>query len=165
METTLAPVTHNVKVTSTNELNKEALNALIAQSEAAVQAAVEGSSPGQYPVGSKAALQAAINTAKAAADKAVNQAEIDQAVTALNQALQAFKNAVHVPTSGDTNSDGKVTVGDLGIAAASYGKIQLALIGMRSKKQISTMMASSILLIWPLLQKRLYNKVIHSIIN
>lgn len=122
VETTLAHVTHNVKITSTNELNKEALNALIAQSEAAIQAAVEGSSPGQYPVGSKAALQAAINAAKAAADKAVNQAEIDQAVTALNQALQAFKNAVHVPTSGDTNSDGKVTIGDLGIAAASYGK-------------------------------------------
>jgi len=122
VETTIAPLMHNVKVTSTNDLNKEALNTLIAQSQAALQAAVEGSSPGEYPTGSKAILQAAITAAKAAADNAVKQAEIDQAVTTLNQALQAFKNAVHVPTSGDINTDGKVTIGDLGIVAASYGK-------------------------------------------
>ncbi|MDQ8735403.1 family 43 glycosylhydrolase [Paenibacillus sp. LHD-38] len=122
VETTLAPVTHNLQVTSTNDLNKEALNSLIAESQAAVDAAVEGSAPGQYPVGSKAALQAAITAAAAASENAESQAAIDQAVSILNQALQAFENSVNASKSGDINADGKVTIGDLGIVAASYGK-------------------------------------------
>jgi GH43 family beta-xylosidase len=122
VETLLTPVTYNVQVTSTNDLDKEALNTLIAQSQAAVNAAVEGSAPGQYPVGSKAIMQAAIDAAKAVSDSATSQAVIDQAVSTLNQALQTFKSAVNPAVSGDINVDGKVTIGDLAIVAASYGK-------------------------------------------
>ncbi|MBP1964584.1 family 43 glycosylhydrolase [Paenibacillus aceris] len=122
VESSLNSVTHTVQVTGTNELNKEALNALIAQSQAAVNAAVEGSAPGQYPIGSKAALQAAIDAAITASANARSQAEIDQAASILTQALQAFKNSVNTSLTGDINGDGKVTIGDIAIAAASYGK-------------------------------------------
>lgn len=122
VETSLAPVSYKVQVTSTDELNKEALNALIAQAQSAVNAAVEGSAPGQYPIGSKAALQASIQAAIAASESASSQAEIDQAANLLNQALQTFKNAVNATVPGDMNTDGKVSVGDLAIAAVSYGK-------------------------------------------
>ncbi|NIK76832.1 GH43 family beta-xylosidase [Paenibacillus castaneae] len=122
METSLVPVNYNVQITSANDLNKEALHSLIAESQAAVNAAVEGSAPGQYPVGSKAALKAAIDAAKAVSESAVSQAEIDLAVSSLNQALQVFKNSVHAAIKGDMNGDGKVTIGDLAIIAVSYGK-------------------------------------------
>lgn len=122
VESSLNSVTHHVQVTGTNELNKEALNALIAESQATLQAAVEGSAPGQYPTGAKATLQAAINAAIAVATNAVTQDAIDQATSTLNQALQAFTNSANTSPSGDVNGDGKVTVGDIAIAAASYGK-------------------------------------------
>lgn len=122
VESSLNSVTHQVQVTGSNELNKEALNALIAESQATLQAAVEGSAPGQYPTGAKATLQAAINAAIAVAANAVTQDAIDQATSTLNQALQAFTNSVNTSPSGDVNGDGKVTVGDIAIAAASYGK-------------------------------------------
>ncbi|BFT72039.1 family 43 glycosylhydrolase [Paenibacillus sp. P36] len=124
VESTLNAVTYNVKVTGTDDLNKEGLNTLIAQAQATLQAAVEGSAPGQYPTGSKATLQAAINTAIAVAANAVTQAEIDQATSSLNQALQAFTSSVNTSPSGDVNGDGKVTVGDIAIAAANYGKTE-----------------------------------------
>ncbi|WP_419873699.1 family 43 glycosylhydrolase [Candidatus Pristimantibacillus sp. PTI5] len=121
-ETTLAPVTHSLEVIGINDLNKEALHALIAESQAAVNAAVEGNAPGQYPVGSKAVLQSAITAAKAASESAESQADIDHAVSILNLALHAFENAVHASKSGDMNADGLVTIGDLAIVAASYGE-------------------------------------------
>ncbi|NOU98866.1 family 43 glycosylhydrolase [Paenibacillus planticolens] len=122
VESSLEAVTHHIQITGANDLNKEALNTLIAQAQAAVNGAVEGSVPGQYPIGSKAVLQAAIDTAIAASANASSQAEIDQAASILNQALQAFKNSVNTSLLGDINADGKVTIGDIAIAAAAYGK-------------------------------------------
>ncbi|OMF35977.1 hypothetical protein BK133_09845 [Paenibacillus sp. FSL H8-0548] len=122
VETTLAPIKYSVQITATNNLNKEALNTLIAETQAALIAAVEGSLPGQYPVGSKAALLAVITEAKARSESAVNQADIDHAASLLNQAWQAFKSSVNASVPGDNNADGKVTIGDLAIAAVSYGK-------------------------------------------
>ncbi|MEK8128124.1 family 43 glycosylhydrolase [Paenibacillus filicis] len=119
-EASLAPVTYNVQITGT--LNKEALNTLIAQAQDAWRAAVEGSAPGQYPTGSKAVLLAAIHAAQAAAETAGSQADLDQAANVLSQALQAFRDSVHASIPEDTNGDGRVSVGDLAVVAAHYGK-------------------------------------------
>ncbi|WP_139997512.1 family 43 glycosylhydrolase [Paenibacillus paridis] len=124
IETSLAPVTYNVQITGAKDLNKEALLTLIAQSQAAVNAAIEGNAPGQYPAGSKAALQTAIDTARAVSENAETQTAIDQAASALNLALQSFKQSVKPVLTGDMNTDGKLTIGDLAIVAASYGKSQ-----------------------------------------
>ncbi|MGO4544621.1 family 43 glycosylhydrolase [Paenibacillus sp. 2TAB23] len=122
VETSLTPIRYSVELTRGADLDKEALISLIADAKASLDAAVEGSTPGQYPFGSKATLNTAITAAIDVSKTAETQADIDQAVISLSEAWQAFKNAVHASTPGDINTDGKVTIGDLAIVAASYGK-------------------------------------------
>ncbi|KRE48457.1 GH92 family glycosyl hydrolase [Paenibacillus sp. Soil724D2] len=106
-----------------NTVDKKALNALIAQAQSAHDAAVEGTGIGQYPAGSKAILLAAIQTAsQIAGDTAATQSQVDQAVTVLNTALEGFRASVNTRIPGDVNGDDKVSIGDLGIMAAYYGK-------------------------------------------
>ncbi|MBW7460608.1 hypothetical protein K0U00_41745, partial [Paenibacillus sepulcri] len=84
---------------------------------------VTGAQPGQYPAGAKAALLAAIDDAKAVAgDSGSTSEEVAGAVTDLNAALQTFKAAVITGIPGDINHDDKVSIGDLAIVAAGYGK-------------------------------------------
>lgn len=52
--------------------------------------AVEGDADGQYENGSKSALQTAINQAQGVVDTATEQAEIDQAITDLQSAVDQF---------------------------------------------------------------------------
>ncbi|MCY9656433.1 endo-1,4-beta-xylanase [Paenibacillus chondroitinus] len=104
-------------------VDKTVLNTLIADAQSKHDAAVVGTQVGQYPVGSKATLQAAINQAKAVANNAAaTQYQVEQAVIALNAALQTFNDAVIRTQPGDTNGDGRYSVGDLAIVAAAYGK-------------------------------------------
>ncbi|UJF31385.1 NPCBM/NEW2 domain-containing protein [Paenibacillus hexagrammi] len=106
-----------------NSVDKAALLALITDAQGKHDAAVEGSSAGQYPAGSKAALQAAIDQAKAVADNtAATQAQVEQAINALTAALQTFTDSVITTEPGDTNGDGRYSIGDLAIIAAAYGK-------------------------------------------
>ncbi|MEK8129999.1 GH92 family glycosyl hydrolase [Paenibacillus filicis] len=99
------------------------LKALIADVQSKHDAAVEGTREGQYPAGSKAALQAAIHQASAvAANSGATQAEVDQAVRTLNAALQVFLSSVNTAKPGDVNGDGRFSIGDLAIVAAYYGK-------------------------------------------
>ncbi|MBB3114170.1 hypothetical protein FHS18_006288 [Paenibacillus phyllosphaerae] len=119
-ETQLAAAVYDVRV---NGVNKASLLALIAEAQQVHDAAVEGTKAGQYPAGAKAALQAAIDQSKAiAATTGASQAVVEQAVADLNEALQTFKALVIKPRPGDVSGDEKVTVGDLGIVAAAYGK-------------------------------------------
>ncbi|UJF31747.1 glycosyl hydrolase 115 family protein [Paenibacillus hexagrammi] len=104
-------------------VDKTALLALIANAQSKHDAAAEGTGAGQYPAGSKASLQAAIDQAKAVADNtAATQEQVEQAVNALTAALQAFMDSVITTQPGDVNSDGRYSVGDLAIVAAAYGK-------------------------------------------
>lgn len=120
METELPAAAHQVQI---NSIDKSALNSLIAEAQAAHDAAQEGTGVGQYPAGSKAALQSAIDTARAvAADASATQELVEQAAIDLNAALQAFRNAVIQPLPGDLNGDGQISIGDLAIVAAAYGK-------------------------------------------
>ncbi|MFC0330996.1 dockerin type I domain-containing protein [Paenibacillus sepulcri] len=103
-------------------IDKSALTTLIAEAQNVKDNAVEGSMAGQYPAGSKATLQAAIDkAAQVAADAASTQTQIEQAVSKLSEALQAFKASVIVAAPGDYNNDAQVSIGDLAIMAKAYG--------------------------------------------
>lgn len=107
----------------TGLVNKAALNELISQAQSKHDVAVEGGYVGQYPNGSKATLQAAINEAKAVAEDAgATTEQVAQAVDALQSALNQFLASVHTATPGDINTDGRFSVGDLAQVAAAYGK-------------------------------------------
>ena len=75
-------------------VDKTLLNSAIANAQAKYDAAVEGTQPGQYPTGSKAVFQSAIDVAKAVLNNnSATQAEVDVAVTTLNNAVTAFEAA------------------------------------------------------------------------
>ncbi|TXK84423.1 hypothetical protein FU659_09315 [Paenibacillus sp. N3.4] len=119
-ETQVEGASHSMTITY---VDKSALGALIAEAQQTLDAAEEGTRAGQYPAGSKAALLAAISSARAVAgDAAAAQPQVQQAAADLNAALQAFKASIITGVPGDVNGDGKVTVGDLAIVAKYYGK-------------------------------------------
>ncbi|WP_409340370.1 LamG-like jellyroll fold domain-containing protein [Paenibacillus sp. MBLB4367] len=102
-----------------NSVDKSLLNALIANAQTMYNAAVEGNGDGLYAIGSKAQLQSAIEAASAIAnDPNADQQQVDIAKTTLEAAVQAF-NAKKI--TADINGGG-VTIGDLAIVAAVYGK-------------------------------------------
>lgn len=106
-----------------NTVDKQALLALIDEAKGAHDSAVEGDKAGQYPSGSKAVLQAAIDAARAVAGlPSATQAQIEQAAADLTGALNAFRASVIKPIPGDVNQDNRVSVGDLAIVAKAYGK-------------------------------------------
>jgi len=120
VETELEGVTHALQI---QIVNKASLLALINEAQAVHDAAVEGSGAGQYPTGSKAVLQAAINSAKSIAEEtSAPQEKVEQAAAALSKALQTFRSSVHVYNPGDMNGDDRYSVGDLAIIASYYGK-------------------------------------------
>ena len=102
-------------------VDRTALIEAINNAQDLYDAAVVGTEPGQYPQEAKDALYAAINAAKAVKDDpSATQSQVDNAVTALNTAVQAFEAAVN--KSSDINDDGITDVGDLAIVAYYYGK-------------------------------------------
>nr|WP_144029054.1 PA14 domain-containing protein [Paenibacillus rigui] len=120
-ETELEPASVTVHIAST--VDKTALNSLITLAQGKHDAAVEGSAVGQYMPGSKAALQSAIDKALVTyQNPAATKAQVEQAVSELNAAVQTFIHSVVTPHPGDANGDGQFSVGDLAIVAAAYGK-------------------------------------------
>ncbi|MBB6735278.1 sugar-binding protein [Cohnella zeiphila] len=87
--------TFSIRLTAADH---SALAAAIEGAKTTLEGAVEGGGVGQYPVGSKAALQSAIDTAQAVADQAdATQEELAAALAALNQAVAAFLGSVNPP--------------------------------------------------------------------
>ncbi|WP_409345199.1 S-layer homology domain-containing protein [Paenibacillus sp. MBLB4367] len=73
-------------------VNKAQLAAAITVAQAKHDAATEGAADGQYTLGSKAALQSAINTAASVrADERATQLQVDAGLAALNAAVAAFE--------------------------------------------------------------------------
>ncbi|MGQ7889103.1 family 78 glycoside hydrolase catalytic domain [Paenibacillus sp. WC2504] len=104
-------------------IHKEELIALIADAQAKHDAAVEGTHTGQYPVGSRATLQAAIDKAQSVVnDASVTQQQLEQATAELTSGLQAFTSSIIISTPGDTNGDDRISIGDLAVMASYYGK-------------------------------------------
>lgn len=103
-------------------VNKSALSAAIALAESIYDAAEEGEKAGQYPVGSKIVLMAAIDAAKAVLnDGSATQAQVDSAVETLNEAVDAFNASKLEFDIGDNNKNGDIDIGDLAIIAYYYG--------------------------------------------
>ncbi|MBO7744860.1 hypothetical protein I8J29_11680 [Paenibacillus sp. MWE-103] len=101
-------------------VDKSALTALLAAAGSKLDAAAEGTHPGQYRAGAKAALQAAIQAAQAVADDDdADQAGVDAAVPPLQAALTAFDGLL--VRDGDLNGDGRIGAGDVAMAAGYYG--------------------------------------------
>ncbi|WP_314584940.1 discoidin domain-containing protein [Paenibacillus terrigena] len=101
-------------------VDKSLLNALITSAQAKYDAAVEGNGHGQYVNGAKAQLQSAIALAKATAnDPNATQQQVDSAKAALEAAIQVFDTK---KINADVNGDGSISIGDLAIVAAAYGK-------------------------------------------
>ena len=93
--------------------DKTELTARITEARSIHDAAVEGALAGQYPAGSKATLQAAINKAQAVTDAAsATQAQVGKAITDLNKALQAFVASINTTKPGDTNGGVPITIGE-----------------------------------------------------
>ncbi|MFD0677850.1 MULTISPECIES: discoidin domain-containing protein [unclassified Paenibacillus] len=104
-------------------VDKAPLNALIQDAQALYNSAVEGNQPGQYPAGSKAILQAAIDKARAAAGSGtVSQEQVNQELQHLNASIQSFVASVHIALQGDLNGDNIINIGDLAIVASHYGE-------------------------------------------
>ncbi|WP_245850806.1 family 78 glycoside hydrolase catalytic domain [Paenibacillus herberti] len=76
--------------------DKTALKAAIEQAQSMHNTATEGSSPGQYPGGSKATLQAAIHSAVAVRDAAnATSEQVAAALNALNAAVKVFADSMN----------------------------------------------------------------------
>lgn len=104
-------------------VNKTVLSAAISNAQSIHDAAVEGEGIGQYPTGSKAAFQAAIDSAQAVVDNAsASQQQVNQAAADLNSAVEAFLSSVNKRIPGDLSGDSKISIGDLALMAKWYGK-------------------------------------------
>lgn len=120
VEIAIAGSSHTLHV---GAINTAILAELIEQAQTLYANATEGRLVGQYPVGSKAPLQAAIAKAAEIADHpASTQAQLDQAAGDLKQAMETFKALVITSIPGDFNQDNRISVGDLALVAKAYGK-------------------------------------------
>ncbi|MFS0726793.1 chitobiase/beta-hexosaminidase C-terminal domain-containing protein [Paenibacillus sp. 1P07SE] len=98
--------------------DKTALIAAITQAQAKHDAAVDNGKLGHYAQGSKAALQTAIDSAKAVREQAAaTQAQVDQATADVNAALQQFGTQLVTLVEGKS----KISIADLSILANYYG--------------------------------------------
>ncbi len=102
--------------------DKTALLQAINDAQDVYDGATEGDKAGQYPEGSKAILLAAIQAAEAVYDAPdPTQEEVDNAVTALNDAVNVFKAKKRIYEVGDTNNNNRIDIGDLAMVAFHYG--------------------------------------------
>src|SRR5690606_36192049 len=110
-ETELSSAPFGVQIKSNNAAS---LGDLIETATETLEGAVEGKHIGQYPVGSKATLAAAIQRATAVyTNENATEESIAQATSDLQHALQLFLDSVIVSIPGDYNQDDGVSVSDL----------------------------------------------------
>lgn len=86
-------------IVSRKNINLTRLEKAIKEAQELHDAAVEGSSSGEYREGSRAQLALEIDSAENVFGTAASQAEVDDAVTGLLEAMAAFKVAVNVDLS------------------------------------------------------------------
>ncbi|WP_175471919.1 NEAT domain-containing protein [Paenibacillus naphthalenovorans] len=94
--------------------DKTALRALVSQAQSVHDAAVEGSAPGQYPIGSKNTLQAAITQADQFVKEGsaeYSEQELNTAQAELQTALSAFTASVIGQPESGSLPDGEYNIG------------------------------------------------------
>jgi len=83
-------------------IDKTALEAKISEADSLVNNTVEGTAEGQYQMGAQAELSAAIDLAKQVdASTTVTQTQVDNAVTALQAAIDTFQGLKVIPIEPD----------------------------------------------------------------
>ncbi|WP_271751994.1 cohesin domain-containing protein [Cohnella sp. JJ-181] len=120
--TSQAANTDGVKLSIQMKLaDNSALGTIIGEAEALLAQSVEGTQPGQYPVGAKAILQAEVAQAIAVRDRAdASEAEMIQAIAKLSDAIVLFKSKViEIPTP---SADKTVLIAALGTAQAQLSQ-------------------------------------------
>ncbi|MDI9539160.1 MAG: glycoside hydrolase family 9 protein [Bacteroidota bacterium] len=106
-----------------DEVSKTALAEAISLAENLFEEAVVGTEIGQYPQEAKDAFGIAIDEAKSVYNNPnATQGQVDNALRALNIAIDTFKASVNKEVTADINNDGVIDVGDLAIVAYYYGK-------------------------------------------
>ncbi|MGO4544443.1 DUF4962 domain-containing protein [Paenibacillus sp. 2TAB23] len=110
-----------------NVLNKAALNALIAQATAAHDQAVAGTVIGTFFSSVLSGLKEELSAANQAAQTAAAQTDatpgqVQDAIDLLASALAEFEAHRITATTGNMNSDPRITIGDFVLVAAHYGK-------------------------------------------
>jgi len=98
-------------------LNKAALTAMINKAQAQYDSMEEGTKVTQYTSGAKAALQTAINQATLTLGSATSQQNLDDAVVALESAMQASGSQIITLVPGET----QITIRELALLAKYYG--------------------------------------------
>nr|WP_243864411.1 discoidin domain-containing protein [Paenibacillus castaneae] len=108
----------NSVLTDPGIVDKAALSKAIAAAQSKHDAVTEGSKIGQYPAAARAALQAAITSAKAVlSSSAATQGQVNTATTNVNTALQTFLTKIVTLVPGQTS----VTINDLSVISKYYG--------------------------------------------
>lgn len=108
-------------------IDRTALQAAVESAQQLYEAAVESYADGQYILGAKAALQAALTAAEGVlGNPAATQLQLGQAAAQLTQAMAAFESKRITPLTGDISGagglpDGQINIVDLGKAAYYYG--------------------------------------------
>ncbi|NOV03593.1 discoidin domain-containing protein [Paenibacillus planticolens] len=122
MDASLSNLT--VSVTAAVAIDKTTLQTVLNLAQSIYDRAVEGTQVGQFSVGSKAVLLAAIQVAAAVnTAPAASQQQLDDAASVLNQAIQTFNQQfITIYAPGDVNKDTRINIGDLGQVAVNYGK-------------------------------------------
>ena len=111
-----------VTVGATAVVNKDDLRTAIDEAQSLYDSAVVGTENGCYMQADKDRFRAAIDAANAVyEDEDASQTETDDAITALNMAITAFRAAVITASTGDINNSPAVDIGDLAIIAYYYG--------------------------------------------
>ena len=101
-------------------IDKTELISTINEAQRLSDNATVGAGIGQYPQEAKDALDEAISKANNVLNTSEDQNIINQAVSALRDAINKFKGAVIKPVEEDINADGKVDVADLALVAYYY---------------------------------------------
>jgi hypothetical protein len=105
------------------EIYNDPLNNKISEAQVKHNTAVEGNEAGNYQVGSKSALQAAIGSAKAVRDNVVSTAvQLGEALAALNTAIEVFEEA-RVTGSGSEPTPVKSNDADLSSLVVTGGNL------------------------------------------
>lgn len=118
----IADAIHTIGIVQTPvepvDSDKSALIAVIAAAEALIGRTTEGDKIGQYRIGSKAELQAAVNAAKAVRTNAwATQAQVNAATASLETAREHFLKRLITLVEGQT----QITIRDLSILSLYYG--------------------------------------------
>ncbi|MGG5460207.1 hyaluronoglucosaminidase [Clostridium sp. B9] len=104
------------------EVDKGALETLVNDGKALVEAAVEGMNVGEYHEGAKSLLSSEIDKAEAViANSDATQDEVDSAKSELTNVIERFNSLLITETTGDFNNSGKIDIGDLAMVSKNFG--------------------------------------------